>query len=138
MEPDGREELPAPTGVTVNLNPDRVIQSLQHRAAALVQSLQWDLATRDALVEVLEEKLNEEAQLREEAEGALQSEAQELRDAREQIARLVKGEGFLLGKIEELTTRSAMSPAQRDAFLGASETLTVQKEPAAAPAGDEQ
>jgi hypothetical protein len=60
MEPDGHdEELPEPTGVTINLSPDRVIQALQRRAAQLIQNLQWDLATRDATIEVLEERLHE-------------------------------------------------------------------------------
>ncbi len=87
------EELPAPTGVTINLSPDRVIAHLQQRAASLVQNLQWKLATRDALVEVLEERLNESEQLREEAEGALVvlsedhvSNLKELGEAREQVA----------------------------------------------------
>jgi hypothetical protein len=145
MEPDGHsEELPEPTGVTINLNPDRVIAALQRRAATLIQNLQWELATRDAVVEVLEGRLHESEQLREEAEGALiasgSSEldyARELSEARAQIAKLVKGETFLLEKIEELTKSPDSPPAQRDAFLEA-ETLTIQPEPADEPAPEDK
>jgi predicted RNase H-like nuclease (RuvC/YqgF family) len=144
MEPDQHEELPAPTGVTINLDLDRVLQHLQRRSAQQIQNLQWDLAQRDAVVEVLEERLRETDQLREEAEGALNASstneldyARELSEARAQIAKLVKGEAFLLERIEELTTDSDSPPAQRDAFLEAG-TLTIQPGPVGEPAPEDK
>ena len=56
MEPDELEELPKPTGVPIRM--DRVVDKLQERGARIIQELQWDIATRDAMSGV---NLDEEA-----------------------------------------------------------------------------
>ena len=130
MELDERqeEELPKPTGVPVSM--DRVIHKLQERSATVVQNLTWDIATRDATIEALQERLDEETQLRQEAEGALVSEAAELREAREQIGHLVQGHNFLMGEIEKLRgdRLDADEDLKRDAFLEASNFATENAE----------
>jgi hypothetical protein len=134
------EELPRPTGVPVSM--DRVIHKLQERSASVVQNLTWDIATRDATIEALQERLDEEAQLRQEAEGALVSEAAELREAREQISKLVAGHDFLMGEIEQLRAGQA-ADGRKDAFLEAPTehrlaTENAETELVPVPAGDEQ
>ena len=122
MEPDLRDEdLPQPAGTTFNLDPDRVIQHLQQRAAGMIQQLQWELAKKDALAEALQERLQESENLRQEAEGALEAVGEELREAREGTANLVRGEGFLMERIEGLTQQlsEARKLPQPDAFLEA-------------------
>ena len=139
MELDERpeEELPRPTGVPVTM--DRVIGKLQQRSAAVEQNLTWDLATRDATIEALQERLDEETQLRQEAEGALVAEAAELREARELTAKLVEGQDFLMRQIEQLKADQA-ADGQRDSFLEASSFAieNAETELVPVPAGDER
>lgn len=139
MEPTdtvNEEEMPLPTGIT--LDPSLVIKHLQMRASGVIQNLTWDVALRDATIEEMQARLQEETAMRQETEGALEVLMQdrdraqndletahtELEEAREQISKLVQGESFLLGQVEKLTDRAVKAEGldqdqQQDAFLEA-------------------